>query len=191
MGKEIFFSSIIFQSLQFFYENEYYKLSLAFNMPPKKNEEKTSEIIEEALRPIKDAMKDIVTNKAMSNHIQKLEDKLISKLENQAKEIKNLRRRHNELEGRLAVLENLVKLQEIKSDDVEQYSRRLCFRVNDIPLKSAETDRDLENQLTLSMPGLQKLAQGGRGEGGIRVGKYNHMKSPCAKLQMFWLKMTS
>ena len=80
----------------------------------------------------------------MANHIQKLEDKLISKLENQAKEIKNLRSRHNELEGRVAVLENLGKLQEIKSDDAEQYSRRLC---DDIPLKSTETDRDLENQL--------------------------------------------
>ena len=116
-------------------------------MPPKKNEEKISEIIEEALRPIKDAMKDIVTNEAIANHIQKLEDKLLSKLENQAKKIKNLRSSHNELEGRIAVLENLVKLQEIKSDDVEQYSRRLCLRVNDIPLKSAETNRDLENQL--------------------------------------------
>ena len=94
-------------------------------MPPKKNEEKVSEIIAEALKPIKDAMKDIVTNEAIANHIQKLEDKLLSKLENQAKEIKNLRSRHNELEGRIRVLENLVKLQEIKSDDVEQHSRRL------------------------------------------------------------------
>ena len=54
-------------------------------MPPKKNEEKISEIIEEALRPIKDAMKDIITNEAIANHIQKLEDKLLSKLENQAR----------------------------------------------------------------------------------------------------------
>ena len=58
---------------------------------------KRSEIIKEALRPIKDAMKDVVTNEAIANHIQKLEDKLISKLENQAKEIKNLRSRHNQL----------------------------------------------------------------------------------------------
>ena len=55
-------------------------------------------------------MKDIVTNEAMTNHIQKLEDKLISRVENQAKEIKNRRSRQNELEGRVAVLENLVKL---------------------------------------------------------------------------------
>ena len=87
-------------------------------MPPKNNEEKISEIIEEALRSIKNVMKDIVTNEAIANHIQKLEDKLIAKLENQAKEIKDLRSRHNELEGRVAVLENLVKLQGIKSDDV-------------------------------------------------------------------------
>ena len=39
-----------------FYANEYYKLALAINMPPKKTEEKLIEIIEEALRPIKDAM---------------------------------------------------------------------------------------------------------------------------------------
>ena len=116
-------------------------------MPPKKNEEKISEIIEEALRPIKDAMKDVVTNEAVAIYIQKLEDKLLSKLENQAKEIKDLRSRHDELEGRVAVLENLVELQEIRSDDAEQYSRRLCSRVNDIPPKSAETNRDLENQL--------------------------------------------
>ena len=47
----------------------------------------------------------------------------------------------------MAVLENLVKLEEIKSIDVEQYSRRLCLRVSDITLKSGETNRDLENQL--------------------------------------------
>ena len=130
-----------------FYANELYKLALATNMPPEKNEEKISEIIEEALRPIKDGMKDIVRNEATANHIQKLEDKLISKLENQAKEIKDLRSRHNEVEGRVAVLKNFVKLQEIKSDDAEQYSRRLCLRGNDIPIKSVETNRDLENQL--------------------------------------------
>ena len=44
-------------------------------------------------------------------------------------------------------MENLVKLQEIKSDDLEKYSRRLCLRVNDIPLKCSEINRDLENQL--------------------------------------------
>ena len=44
-------------------------------MPPKKNEEKISEIIGKALRPIKDAMKDIIANEAIANHIQKLEIK--------------------------------------------------------------------------------------------------------------------
>ena len=47
----------------------------------------------------------------------------------------------------MAVFENLIKLQEIKSDNGEQYSRRLCLRANSIPLKSAETNRNLENQL--------------------------------------------
>ena len=60
--------------------------------------------------------------------------------------------------------------------------------------------------LTLSGPEFEKLAQTGGG-GGFRpplnsaplypnkakfgVGKYNHMTSPCAKFQVFWLKMTS
>ena len=43
----------------------------------------------------------------------------------------------------MAVLENLVKLQEIKSDDIEQYSRRLCL----IFLLNLRKLTDLENQL--------------------------------------------
>ena len=35
----------------------------------------------------------------------------------------------------------------MKSDDVEQYSGRLCLRFSDIPVKSGETNRDLENRL--------------------------------------------
>ena len=72
----IYFSLQLYFNHFRFYANEFYELALAINMPPKKNEEKISDIIEEALRPNKDAMKDIVTNQAMANHIQKLEDKL-------------------------------------------------------------------------------------------------------------------
>ena len=35
----------------------------------------------------------------------------------------------------------------MKIDDNEQYSRRLCLRVNDIPCKSRESNKDLEQIL--------------------------------------------
>ena len=97
-------------------------------MPPKKAEEKLSELLEEQLRSIKASIKDLVTNEAMAKHIDLLETKLVKKINEQAAEIDQPKSRHSHLEGRVAILENLVKLQEIKTDDVEQYGRRLCLR---------------------------------------------------------------
>ena len=91
-------------------------------MPPKKAEEKLSELLEEQLRPIKEAIKDLITNEAMAKHLSEdlLETKLVRKINKQAAEIDQLKTRHSHLEGRgVAILENLVKLQEIKTDDVE------------------------------------------------------------------------
>ena len=65
----------------------------------------------------------------------------------QAAEIDQLKTRHSHLEERVAILENLVKWQEIKTDDVEQYGRRLCLRVNGIPVENGERVKDLENRL--------------------------------------------
>ena len=116
-------------------------------MPPKKAEEKLSELLEVQLRPIKEAIKDLITNEAMAKHIDLLETKLVRKINEQAAEIDQLKTRHSHLEGRVAILENLVKLQEIKTDDVEQYGRRLCLRVNGIPVENGERVKDLENRL--------------------------------------------
>ena len=110
-------------------------------MPPKKAEEKLSELLEEQLRPIKEAIKDLITNEAMAKHIDLLETKLVRKINEQAAEIDQLKTRHSDLEERVAILENLVKLQEIKTDDVEQYGRRLCLRVNGIPGETGERVR--------------------------------------------------
>ena len=56
-------------------------------MPPKKAEEKLSELLEEQLRPIKEAIKDLITNGAMAKHIDLLETKLVRKINEQAAEI--------------------------------------------------------------------------------------------------------
>ena len=116
-------------------------------MPPKKNELQLFEMLEEALKPIKDAMQKLITDEKMMEHIQNLEQKILTKITEQATEIKDLKDRSGQLEGRVAVLENLIKCQEVKIDDNEQYSRRLCLRVNGIPCKSRESNKDLEQIL--------------------------------------------
>ena len=100
-------------------------LLVVIAMPLTKAEEKLSELLEEQLRPINEAIEDLITNEAIAKHIDLLETKLVKKINEQAAEIDQRKTRHNHLEGRVAILENLVKLQEIKSDDVKQCRRRL------------------------------------------------------------------
>ena len=102
---------------------------------------------EEDLIPNKDAMQKIITDEKMKEHIQKMEQTISTKITEQATEIKDLKDRSGQLEGRVAVLKNLIKCQEVKIDNNEQYGRRLCLRVNGIPCKSRESNKDLEQIL--------------------------------------------
>ena len=121
--------------------------SLNFAMPLKKNELQLFEMLKEALKPIKDAMQKLITDGKMNEHIQNMDQKILTKITEQAKEIKDIKDRSCQLEGRVAVLENLIMCQEVKIDYNEQYSRRLCLRVNGIPCKSRESNKDLEQIL--------------------------------------------
>ena len=103
-------------------------------MPPKKNEEKFTERLDETLQPIKEAMENLITKEMMTKLISGLEDKLVKKIIKQGREIDKLKLSNGQLEGRVAILEHLVKVKEAKHDDIEQYGRRLCLRVNDVPL---------------------------------------------------------
>ena len=49
-----------------------------------------------------------------------LEEKLLGKIRKQEEEIKSIKNRCSQLEGRGAILENLAKIQERKVDDIEQ-----------------------------------------------------------------------
>ena len=111
------------------------------------SKEKLSELLEEQLRPIKEAKEDFIINEAMAEHIDLFEMKLVKKINEQAAKIDELKTHHSHLEGRVAILENLVKLQEIRSDEIEQYGRRLCLRVNGIPFENGERVKDFENRL--------------------------------------------
>ena len=59
-------------------------------MPPKKviAEEKFSEILEEALQPIKDSLKKLITHENVANLLNGLEEKLLKKMEGQAEELR-------------------------------------------------------------------------------------------------------
>ena len=118
-------------------------------MPPKKviAEEKFSEILEEALQPIKDSMKKLITHENVANLLNGLEEKLLKKMKEQAEELKDLKRKADHLEGRVAILENLVQTLERKTDDVEQYERRLCFRIDNIPISEGKNPKVIEQEL--------------------------------------------
>ena len=116
-------------------------------MPPKKNEEKFTEMLDEALPPIKEAMENLITKEMMTKLISGIEDKLVKKMIEQGREIDKLKLSNSQLEGRVAILEHLVKVQEAKYDDIEQYGRRLCLRVNDVPLTKDETSKEVEDKL--------------------------------------------
>ena len=100
-----------------------------------------------ALQPIKEAMENLITKDLVSNLISGLEDKLVKKIVEQGREIDKLKLSNSQLEGRVAILEHLVKVQEAKYDDIEQYGRRLCLRVNDVPLTKDETSKEVEDKL--------------------------------------------
>ena len=85
-------------------------LLVIFAMPPKKAEEKLSELLEKQLRPIKEAIKDLIKNEGMAKHTDILETKLVKKNNVQAGEIDQLKTRQSHLEERVAILENLLKL---------------------------------------------------------------------------------
>ena len=117
-------------------------------MPPKKTEDKISDMLEEeAPLPIKETLKELITNKSMAHMLSDLEEKLLGKIRKQEEEINSIINRCSQLEGRVAILENLAKIQERKADDVQQYGRRLYLLVDDIPLRSSETPKHIEHEL--------------------------------------------
>ena len=83
----------------------------------------------------------------MAHMLSDLEEKLLGKIREEEEEIKNVKNRCSQLEGKAEILENLAKIQERKADDVEQYGRRLCLPVDDTPLRSSETPKDIEYKL--------------------------------------------
>ena len=85
--------------------------------------------------------------KKVTNLLNGPEEKLLKNMEGQAEELKDLKRKTDHLEGRVAILENLVQTLERKTDDVEQYGRRLCLQIDNIPTSEGENPKVIEQEL--------------------------------------------
>ena len=83
----------------------------------------------------------------MANLLNGLEETLFKKMKGQAEELKDLKRKTDHLEGRVAILENLVQTLERKTYDVEQYGRRLCLRIDNISISEGENPKVIEQEL--------------------------------------------
>ena len=57
-------------------------------------------------------MQKLITDEKMMEHIQNMEQEILTKITKQATEIKDLKDRSGQLEGRVAVLANLIMCQE-------------------------------------------------------------------------------
>ena len=104
-------------------------------------------ILESMLAPIKRKLEEIVTEESMITHLKDLETALLGKIVEQKREIDALKVEKQLLTGRVAILGNTMTIQERKIDDIEQYGRRVCLRVEDMPLQQNETEQKLIDQL--------------------------------------------
>ena len=104
-------------------------------------------MLESMLAPIKRKLEEIVTEESMITHLKDLETALLGKIVEQKREIDALKVEKQLLTGRVAILENTMTIQERKIDDIEQYGRRVCLRVEDMPLQQNETEQKLMDQL--------------------------------------------
>ena len=82
------------------------------------------------LAEVYDLLKTLQTEQSNSN---KKIDELLEEIRAKDDKIRSLESRVEQLEGNLSILQNTVKLLEIKSDDNEQYSRRPSLRISHIP----------------------------------------------------------
>ena len=114
---------------------------------PVMSKDEVEAVLESMLAPIESRLEEIVTEDSMITHLKDLETALLGKIVEQKREIDALNVENQLLTGRVAILENTMTIQECKIDDIEQYGRRVCLHVEDMPLKQDETKQKLIDQL--------------------------------------------
>ena len=99
-------------------------------------------IIENALKPIQEQISELPVkewiNDTINVAIDTLEEKFKDRFQEYDQKIENLEQRVDELEGLVNVIERL----EARIDDGEQYSHRMCLRINGVPIPSDNGKED-------------------------------------------------
>ena len=109
------------------------------------------EIIEAALKPVRESLCKLADKRFVDEAIDKVKEIIDEKLQERDKKIKSLEDRVEILESKMAVVDSLERRiavlgnLERKIDDGEQYSKRLCLRINGIDLpQQGESDNCIE-----------------------------------------------
>ena len=92
--------------------------------------------LKELLEPL-ERKEDIDT--AINTAVRQLEQKIIKKLDDQDQRINSLEQRLDQLEGSLKMSQARCNFLERKTDDLEQYGRRLCIRIDGVEVNEDET----------------------------------------------------
>ena len=89
----------------------------------------------------------MLTEEKMLNYLDSLKSTLLQKLRDQQLTVNKLKEKSQRLESRVAILEHAIQVHERRNDDNKQCSRRVCLRVERMPLEGKETEEDLASKL--------------------------------------------
>ena len=103
-------------------------------------------LLDEALGPITQELKLLAKASYIEERLKALEETPEEKFEKRIKEqdaqIEGLKSKVAHLEGKVTSLSKSLNKLEISIDDGEQYSRRMCIRIDDIDLESDENENN-------------------------------------------------
>ena len=103
-------------------------------------------LLDEALGPITQELKLLAKASYIEERLKALEETLEERFEKRIKEqdarIEGLKSKVSHLEGKVTSLNKSLNKLEISIDDGEQYSRRMCLRIDGIKLKSDENENN-------------------------------------------------
>ena len=102
--------------------------------------------IEQALEPIKAELQSLPSKEYFDQVINRLE----GRLRDQDDTIKMLTGRVKDLEVEISKMQTLER----RIDDIEQYGRRLCVRIDNIPVGEKETSDDCLNKVVQLMSNM-------------------------------------
>ena len=117
----------------------------------------------------------------MLNHLDSLKSTLLQKLREQQLTVNSLKEKNQRLDSRVAILEHAIQAHERRGDDNEQNNRRVCLRVEGMPLEGRETEEDLPASLKKISKILGLTLLGTRLKEQIESSQLSHMWTTLVK----------